>query len=387
MRISRFSRNRRRTLSIGALIVVLAIAAIVSLPSQQPEAGGPDTDRDGLTNRFELKRSHTNPRKADTDGDRLRDRFELKRSHTNPRKSDTDADGLSDRVELRKLRTNPRRKETGCMSRPSACGFPDIESVGVKTPASQLRVVNRNVTLSTEGQVYENKDVKGCITVGAPNITIRNVKVTCRGFYPIRAFDHPGVVIEDVEVDMGGNLSTGGVEASQVRRTFVHNGSDCGGFNQDQVYEDNLCSLGPDANDDGWADSDGFCSGSGAHFDGYQSGSVVQNVTIRHNTIRNPCSQTSAILVGYIEAPSSDIVIDRNLVAGGGYTIYCDQNHISDVTFTSNRFATTFFRRAGYYGPTAACGGSNVKASGNLWDDTGAPLPRRRARGHGRSRR
>ncbi|MDP9145773.1 MAG: hypothetical protein M3N43_13975, partial [Actinomycetota bacterium] len=223
-----------------------------------------------------------------------------------------------------------------------------------------------------------NRDVRGCITVGAPNVTIRNVKVTYSGFYPIRAFDHPGVVIEDVEVNLGGNLNSGGVEASEIRRAFIHNGSDCGGFNTDQVYEDNLCSLGPDANNDGWADSASFCRRSSAHFDGYQSGSLVQNITIRHNTIRNPCSQTSAILVGHVDGGSKNIVIDRNLVAGGGYTIYCeDRQQKVPMTLTNNRFARTFFRRAGYYGPTTACNGSNVTASGNVWDDTGAPLRRR----------
>ena len=71
-----------------------------------------DTDRDGLRDRFELKRSHTNPRRKDTDRDGLRDRFELRRSHTNPRKADTDGDGLKDRFERRRSKTNPRRKDT-----------------------------------------------------------------------------------------------------------------------------------------------------------------------------------------------------------------------------------------------------------------------------------
>jgi thrombospondin type 3 repeat protein len=71
-----------------------------------------DRDRDGLANRFERKRSHTNPRKADTDRDRLKDGFEVKKSHTNPRRKDTDRDGLRDGYEVRKSKTNPRKKDT-----------------------------------------------------------------------------------------------------------------------------------------------------------------------------------------------------------------------------------------------------------------------------------
>jgi hypothetical protein len=78
-----------------------------------------DTDKDRLSDRFEVRRSHTNPRRKDTDRDTLRDRFELRRSHTNPRKKDTDGDGLTDGFEVRRSRTNPRRKDT------DGDGYPD----------------------------------------------------------------------------------------------------------------------------------------------------------------------------------------------------------------------------------------------------------------------
>jgi hypothetical protein len=380
MRIGLFCTDRRRRRTLVGVIVVLALATIVILPSRQPEAVVPDRDRDGLSNRFERKRSHTNPGKADTDGDRLRDRFELRRSHTNPRKADTDGDGLRDRFELRTLKTNPRRKDTDCMLRPSACGFPDIGSVGVKTPARQLQVVNRDVDLTVAATVYENRDVRGCITVRAPRVTIRNVKISCRSNTPIRSLDGEGntggLLVEDVEIDFL-NFMYGGSGASNLtfRRVFIHNGADCVTASHDVVIEDSLCSLGPDANDDGWADSTGFCTGSDAHFDGFQGDASMNRVTFRHNTIRNPCDQTSAILVGHVEGGSTNIVVDRNLVAGGGYTIYCEDRNLNvPMTLTNNRFARTFFRRAGHYGPTTSCRGSNVTASGNLWDDTGAPL-------------
>ncbi len=59
-----------------------------------------DTDRDGLSNREETKRTKTNPRKADTDGDGLSDGTEVKRTKTNPRKADSDGDGVSDAAEI-----------------------------------------------------------------------------------------------------------------------------------------------------------------------------------------------------------------------------------------------------------------------------------------------
>ena len=81
--------------------LVLAIAAIVVF-ALGPDAREPDRDEDGLSNRFELTRSHTSPRTDDTDGDGLGDGVELRESNTNPRKRDTDGDRRADGVELRR---------------------------------------------------------------------------------------------------------------------------------------------------------------------------------------------------------------------------------------------------------------------------------------------
>ena len=72
------------------------------------------------------------------------------------------------------------------MADPSACGYPDVETVGVK-PGVALTPVSGTVTLSKAGQVYENKVVTGSISVTAPNVTIRNVKVIATDeWYAIR---------------------------------------------------------------------------------------------------------------------------------------------------------------------------------------------------------
>ena len=76
------------------------------------ESHARDRDRDGLSDRYELKKSHTGVRRADTDRDRLRDGYEVRKSKTNPRRADTDRDGLSDRFELRRSQTHPRSRDT-----------------------------------------------------------------------------------------------------------------------------------------------------------------------------------------------------------------------------------------------------------------------------------
>jgi hypothetical protein len=101
--------GRRRLLAVVGLVVVAATPATAASAAERRAR---DADRDRLTNRWEVRRSHTNPRRADTDRDRLRDRFELRRSKTNPRVKDTDRDGLADGFEVRRSATNPRVKDT-----------------------------------------------------------------------------------------------------------------------------------------------------------------------------------------------------------------------------------------------------------------------------------
>ena len=271
-----------------------------------------DPDHDGLRNLREF-RLRTNPRSKDTDGDGLRDGAEVRRYHTNPRRKDTDGDGYSDRVEVL-AGTNPRKgdkhpsgspppstpapgsRPTGsnCMDDPSACGFPDVDNTGPSNP-SALMTVNGNVTLSTPGQVYENRLVNGQIIVTAANVTIRNVKIMCRcAPGPIRARPAEGstnLLVEDVEIDQNGNLFNFGIDGAgyTLRRVKIHNGSDCGATGADTVVEDTFCSLGPDTTATAGRTTDVLRTVRAPiapHWDGFQTfaGSNFRLITTRSAT-------------------------------------------------------------------------------------------------------
>ena len=82
-----------------------------------------------------------------------------------------------------------------------------------------------------------------------------------------------------------------------AKNVFFHNGADCAHFGENVVIEDSLCVDGPDANGDGWPDGNAFCNVQNPdHFDGFQSDGG-NNIVIRHNTLRNPCEQTSNVLL------------------------------------------------------------------------------------------
>jgi hypothetical protein len=68
-----------------------------------------------------------------------------------------------------------------------------------------------------------------------------------------------------------------------------------------------------------------------------------------------------------------DIIVTDNLMAGGGYTLYCPNTSNGNAVITGNRFAKTWFPRSGDFGPWVYCDQADTNF-GNVWDDTGSPL-------------
>lgn len=253
---------------------------------------------------------------------------------------------------------------------------------GGVTPGTALTFVNGTVTLSQAGMVYENKSVRGAIVVTAPNVTIRNVKlVATDDWYGISVknaglWENVGanLLLDHVEIDLQGTTTIKGIAFNgyTARHVLFHNGADCAHFGENVVIEDSMCVLGPDTDSDGWSDATTFCGGTD-HFDGFQSDGG-RNITLRHNTIRNPCGQTSAILMSSNTSGIRDVTVVDNLMAGGGYTLYCNAGpDVANETVTGNRFSKRWYSTGGYWGPTANCEDADV-FSGNVWDETGAAL-------------
>jgi hypothetical protein len=259
-----------------------------------------------------------------------------------------------------------------CMPRPSACGFPDASTTGVP-PGTPLTVVNGPVTLRTPGMTYSGHEVHGDLIVAANNVTIEKVRVVSSAWYPINLVANRvrGTVIRDVEIDMAGQEAgvALGFDNLVAQRVWIHNGLDCAYAGTNVIITDSFCDLPR------------LSSGSSAHADGFQSGGG-SNYVFRHNTIRNPNSQTSAILMSTNTGAIDNVVIDDNLMSGGGYTVYCgtdDGGVATHARYTNNVISREFFPNGGGYGPTTWCNRVDT-AFGNVWDGNYARSPASGAR-------
>ncbi|MCD9196886.1 right-handed parallel beta-helix repeat-containing protein [Aeromicrobium wangtongii] len=117
------------------------------------------------------------------------------------------------------------------------------------------------------------------------------------------------------------------------------------------------------------------------HVNGTTSNGGSRPLTIRHNTIFNPQDQTDAVSLFQDFGPQNNRVIDDNLLAGGGYTIYAGANagkesSATNISVTNNRISRVFYPKGGFFGYATAyttSGGNSWE--GNVWDDTGDPIP------------
>ena len=326
----------------------------------------PDTDHDGLRDGPEIGRYDTDPRRRDTDRDGLHDGEEIGRHHTDPRKGDSDADGYSDRAEVRKG-TDPRNPR----SRP---GFPREDNTG--PPAGiALSPYTGPSKITTPNTVIDGKTMS-CIQVAAPGVVIRNSKISCPAggiFVDDRdLFGQTGLLIEDSEIDC---LNQGGTGISEghvtARRVNIHGCENGLSINQNVTIEDSYIH---DLYNPSEAHADGIQLSFG-HWDGSGYPCCALNVTIRHNTIYGMGADgsfgTSAIISG--SGGDTNILIENNLLAGGGYALYCEQGATGiSYRVINNRFSTRFKASVGFVRPATEC--SDETQSGNVIHETGRPL-------------
>lgn len=113
------------------------------------------------------------------------------------------------------------------------------------------------------------------------------------------------------------------------------------------------------------------------HVDGFQTEGASHG-TIRHNTFDVTQDQTSAIAIWNSRRNSDDILVDSNLIAGGGFSIYAEDYSpsesnpsggysVTNIRFSHNRFSTVHYPCVGNWG---------------VWFLRGAPTDRWRRRGN-----
>ncbi|GAA1538997.1 hypothetical protein GCM10009827_067760 [Dactylosporangium maewongense] len=231
------------------------------------------------------------------------------------------------------------------------------------------------MTITVAGTVIDGKDINGHIEIKAKNVTIRNSRIRVANVQAVTSTDdNANLRIEDTEID--GQLkdaSTGGIAligrtGYTLLRVNAHGSGDI------------LRIDGRGTVQDSWLHDPGG-SGSAQHNDVIQSTNATY-VRILHNRLENQHTQTSCILLKADIGPISDVVVDSNLMNGGGYSFYWyDAGYkITNGKVTNNKFMRQsgggFWPKGGYYGTQALNASTLPTWSNNTWADNGQQIGR-----------
>ncbi len=189
--------------------------------------------------------------------------------------------------------------------------YPDKFNTGVPTSVTLTRYEG-TLHITTDNQVVEGIEVVGDILVEAANVTIKNSKIISQTPWHAVAIDDnvTGFTLMDSEIDGRGTTGNGVYGHGTILRTNIYG------------VENGMTIWGPSVIKDNFIHSLAARDGD-PHFDGIQINGA-DNVSIVHNTVINEHDQTAAIILGNTFSGLSNIIIDNNLLIGGGYTLYVD---------------------------------------------------------------
>jgi hypothetical protein len=263
-----------------------------------------------------------------------------------------------------------------CITRPSACGYPDRSNTGV--PAGVRLKPTGGITVTQRGAIISGVDVNGSIQINADNVTIADSRVTSSGQTGHNIVIAPGVsgtVIQDST--LRGRDRT----ANPVQYAVINEGTDTTVGTRLQMYNCSTCWAGPGTLRDSYAITDAVIAG--AHYEPVYYGGRAGPLVLDHNTLLNPHEQTAAVFAGNDYGNQTGLVITNNLMAGGDFIIYGGAGDnpygaaTRDVTITDNRFSDVYWPHGGQYGAETSVNWSVTNWSNNYWDATGLlePVP------------
>ena len=249
---------------------------------------------------------------------------------------------------------------------PRCAGFPDAGCTG---PVGDLSPYTGSQQFRTSGQVIENVEIQTAtgiyIAPSASGMTFRNVRFVYTG--PMNATftainnQAAGVTFDNVEIDGRAKVAraiAGTGTNTTVRNCNIHHAGNGLEIDAPMDVENNYIHdiYTP--------------AGQSWHADGIQTPAGRSNIRIVHNTVVNIGAETSAIAIeGTPTAPAQNVLIENNILAGGGYTMYT--RYGSNYRVIDNHFSTRIFPNVGRWNIWYP-GQEGIDRTGNVIAETGA---------------
>jgi hypothetical protein len=252
-------------------------------------------------------------------------------------------------------------------------GKPSAATTGVPK-GTVLKRIDGDQTYAKAGQVVQNVDIHGYVTIKASNVVIRNAIIrggAARCNAAVVNVASGSVTIERSEIAPAHpNACLDGVWAANatLRRMNIHGTVDGVKANSNVLIEDSYI------HDLSWYASDPNQGGGATHNDDVQtlSGS---HITLRRNVLVALPKGNAAYQVTQDFGAVSDLRIEHNWLDGGGCTLnfaHKVRASLTGIYVVGNRFG----RHSTFQCPILVSTKTTLSAdSANVWDDTGKPIP------------
>jgi hypothetical protein len=279
--------------------------------------------------------------------------------------------------------------QLNCAAAPTGCGYPGAATTGIQAGQKLIAVPGQEtsgpgwtysaeyqaVEVTSPGAVLSDLSVTGNLNIKAADVTVDNVAVTNSGNgWGIGLMHSANATIEHSSVSSPAGADRlqvavkdiyGDATGTNIQTTNIWNTDTAIQLSAGTVANNYIHNLEADAGDH----VNGIVSDAG----------VAAGLTVTHNTVFNPISQTDCIALFEDFGPQMNATVTNNLLSGGGYEVYGGANSggatPTHITITGNRFATTYYPAGGSYGPAAAVSTTGTDTwSGNTWDATGATV-------------
>lgn len=243
------------------------------------------------------------------------------------------------------------------------CGWPGAGNTGV--PAGTTLTNANGRTITANNTVIDGQNITGNITVNATGVIIRNSKINYTGnggggSGAIKVLANATATIENVEIDGQGAVHTcvwhegSNIVVRKVNCHDVEDGMFSWGLNTGSSISGNNFTI-----------EDNYIHAlrgneSNGHYDGWQTEGAA-NGSIKHNTFYTSTDGTSLIAIWNSHKNSTNITVENNLMAGGGFSIYAQDYHpseaspaggytVTNISFKDNKFSTILDNCVGGFG-------------------------------------
>ena len=256
-------------------------------------------------------------------------------------------------------------------------GRPGASNTG-PIPGRALTTVNGDQTYAKAGQVIQNVDIHGYVRITAKNVVIRNAivrggPVHCNASAVIEVEFGASATIEDTEIRPDHpSACLDGVWATAVTLTRVNIHGTVDGMKAD----DNTTVQDSWIHDLSAFSSDPNQGGGPTHNDGIQTVGG-HHIVLRHNTISVGADANSAYQVTQDSGSVGDLRVESNFLDGGSCTLNFAHKGgptpMTGISVLNNRFG----RHTQFDCPIIISTQTVLSAnSGNVYDDSGAAIPR-----------